>query len=256
MCGRSRRTAHMLSCRPPPNPQRDPRSRRRSRRRHRPLEPGTRARAQVPRTSLPRLAGRQTGRVRAGPSARRRAAQGRHRARAGASGGGADSGASARSRVYRRGCRVRRGARQMSAAAPCDPVLPLPQRKFHTRGDIWSFTVGRHECCDPAGVAGSLCPLRRGAAALCCQKLVVALAPHDSRCNWQLASLQETPGRPRQLLDQGQQEGEPRRAHCPGVPGWCAQAHRAPPFQVHFRPTSVSSRCCSFSSLSRLNLVL
>ena len=32
-------------------------------------------------------------------------------------------------------------ATQMPAAAPCDPVLPLPQRKIHTRGNIWGFTV-------------------------------------------------------------------------------------------------------------------
>ena len=42
---------------------------------------------------------------------------------------------------------------------PATPYYPSTRGKFHTRGNIWSFTVGRHECCDPAGVAGSLCPL-------------------------------------------------------------------------------------------------
>ena len=32
--------------------------------------------------------------------------------------------------------------RQITAAAPCAPVLPLSQREIHTRGDIWSFNVG------------------------------------------------------------------------------------------------------------------
>ena len=42
---------------------------------------------------------------------------------------------------------------------PATPYYPSPRGKFHTRGNIWSFAVGRHECCDPAGVAGALCPL-------------------------------------------------------------------------------------------------
>ena len=32
--------------------------------------------------------------------------------------------------------------RQISAAAPGAPVLPLSRGKPHTRGNIWSFTVG------------------------------------------------------------------------------------------------------------------
>ena len=44
---------------------------------------------------------------------------------------------------------------------PATPYYPFPRGKFHTRGNIWSFTVGWHECCDPAGVAGSLCPVAR-----------------------------------------------------------------------------------------------
>ena len=38
--------------------------------------------------------------------------------------------------------RVVNQARHITAAAPCAPVLPLSQRKIHTRGNIWSFTVG------------------------------------------------------------------------------------------------------------------
>ena len=34
-------------------------------------------------------------------------------------------------------------ATRMPAAAPCDPVLPLPERKISTLwGNIWDFTVG------------------------------------------------------------------------------------------------------------------
>ena len=43
---------------------------------------------------------------------------------------------------------------------PAAPYYPSPRGKFHTGGNTWSFTVGRHECCAPAGVAGSLCALR------------------------------------------------------------------------------------------------
>jgi len=39
---------------------------------------------------------------------------------------------------------------------PATPYYPSPRGKFHTRGNIWSFAVGWHECRDPAGVAGSL----------------------------------------------------------------------------------------------------
>ena len=48
-------------------------------------------------------------------------------------------------------------ASQITAVAPRAPVLPLSQRKNHTRGNIWSFSVGWHEYCDPAGGAGALC---------------------------------------------------------------------------------------------------
>ena len=40
---------------------------------------------------------------------------------------------------------------------PCAPVVPHSQRKIHTRGNIWSFTVGWHEYCDPTGGAGAVC---------------------------------------------------------------------------------------------------
>ena len=50
-------------------------------------------------------------------------------------------------------------AREMPAAARCAPVLPLSQRKIHTRGDTWAFPVGWDACRDPAGGAGVLCPL-------------------------------------------------------------------------------------------------
>ena len=39
---------------------------------------------------------------------------------------------------------------------PATPYYPSPRGNIHTMGNIWSFTVGRHECCDPTGVAGSL----------------------------------------------------------------------------------------------------
>ena len=44
---------------------------------------------------------------------------------------------------------------------PATPYYPFPRGKFHTGGNVWSFTVGWHECCDPARSAGSLCSLRR-----------------------------------------------------------------------------------------------
>ena len=40
---------------------------------------------------------------------------------------------------------------------PAAPYCPVPRVKIHTRGNIWSFTVGWHECCDPTGAAGPLC---------------------------------------------------------------------------------------------------
>ena len=32
--------------------------------------------------------------------------------------------------------------RYIPAAAPCAPILPIPRVKIHTRGNIWSLTVG------------------------------------------------------------------------------------------------------------------
>ena len=46
--------------------------------------------------------------------------------------------------------------RQITAAAPMRPILPLYQRETHTRGNIWSFTVGWHECYDPTRGVGAL----------------------------------------------------------------------------------------------------
>ena len=40
---------------------------------------------------------------------------------------------------------------------PAPPYYSFPRGKNHTRGNIWSFTVGWHECCDPTGGAGALC---------------------------------------------------------------------------------------------------
>ena len=37
---------------------------------------------------------------------------------------------------------IRPAARSIQVAAPCAPVLPHSQRKIHTKGNIWSFTVG------------------------------------------------------------------------------------------------------------------
>ena len=40
---------------------------------------------------------------------------------------------------------------------PAPPYYPCPSGKIHNRVNIWSFTVGWHECCDPAGGVGALC---------------------------------------------------------------------------------------------------
>ena len=53
-----------------------------------------------------------------------------------------------------------RGLRKGQLLHPGTPYYPFPRGNIHTMGNIWSFTVGWHECCDPAGVAGSLYPLR------------------------------------------------------------------------------------------------
>ena len=46
---------------------------------------------------------------------------------------------------------------------PAPPYYPFPRGNIHTRGNIRSFTVGWHECCDPTGGVGVLCnvPWRR-----------------------------------------------------------------------------------------------
>ena len=40
---------------------------------------------------------------------------------------------------------------------PAPPYYLFPRGKLHTRGNVWSFNVGWHECCDPAGGVGALC---------------------------------------------------------------------------------------------------
>ena len=43
------------------------------------------------------------------------------------------------------------GQRKFQLLPPAPPYHPFPRVKLHTRGNIWNFTVGRHECCDPTG---------------------------------------------------------------------------------------------------------
>ena len=40
---------------------------------------------------------------------------------------------------------------------PATPYYPFARGKIHTRGNTRSFTVGCHECCDPAGGVRALC---------------------------------------------------------------------------------------------------
>ena len=46
---------------------------------------------------------------------------------------------------------------QFQLLHPAPPYQPFPRGKRHTRGNIWSFTVGWHECCNPTGGVGALC---------------------------------------------------------------------------------------------------
>ena len=63
---------------------------------------------------------------------------------------------------------------------PATPYYPSSRGKIHT-GVIYGFLLWTdHECCDPAGVAGSLCPLRSGASHF------MLLAPTEQDCSLSL----------------------------------------------------------------------
>ena len=65
--------------------------------------------------------------------------------------------------------RMRKVRRKCLLLHPATPYYPSPRGKFHTRGNMWSCTAGRCECCGPAGVAWSLC--------LCAVRKVTARFP-------------------------------------------------------------------------------